>query len=308
MSQNKRAHRRRTGFTLIELLVVIAIIAVLIGLLLPAVQKVREAAARMKCQNNLKQMALAVHNFESTYQFFPHFGYGYGGSWMTKILPYIEQGNVYNISDYYVQSATIISTYLCPSDPFGSAPVGGGDNFAPTDYVAITGLTVLGPGFNYTLTEGIIQGATGLTGEMDKTYVTMSGITDGTSNTVMIGERPPVTDRSMGGWTGFRFEAGMGVDGTDVWATQTGGLMYDGGAPWAPGYGGTPCPNPPYYFGPGKPNDMCSYNHLWSNHTGGANFAFGDGSVRFISYGINYQTLLYLSTRAGGEVINDSNF
>src|SRR6516162_5828293 len=139
MSQNKRAQQGRTGFTLIELLVVIAIIVVLIGLLLTAVQKVRESAARLQCQNNLKQQALAVYNFENTLQYFPYNNYYIWQSWMTIILPFIEQGNVYNLdpmwtSGYYTppagstfeegydtQSATIIPTYLCPSDPLGRA-------------------------------------------------------------------------------------------------------------------------------------------------------------------------------------------
>ena len=101
----------------------------------------------------------------------------------------------------------------------------------------------------------------------------------------------------------------MGVAGTDVWATQKGGI-YAGGVYGlnGPGKGGTLCPNAPYYFGPGNPTQICSYNHLWSNHTGGANFAFGDGSVRFINYNVNYQIILYLATRNGGEVIDGSSF
>jgi prepilin-type N-terminal cleavage/methylation domain-containing protein/prepilin-type processing-associated H-X9-DG protein len=331
MSQNRRG---RIGFTLVELLVVIAIIAILIGLLLPAVQKVREAANVAKCQNNLKQQALAVHNFENTYQFFPFANYGTAQSWMTIILPFIEKGNVYNLDQmwssgyntwpatyngngYWTQGSTVIPTYLCPSDPGGSAQVevGGGyvptGGFAPTDYVAITGLTVFGAGkhyYNDPGTEGIIQGIF-YPGDVPSQQVTMVGITDGTSNTIMIGERPPAADRSNGAWEGAYCDTCMGVAGTDVWATQT-GIIYLalGNGMYGPGWGGTPCPNAPYYFGPGSPTNICSYNHLWSNHTGGANFAFGDGSVRFISYNVNYQIILYLATRNGGEVINGNSF
>jgi prepilin-type processing-associated H-X9-DG protein len=162
-------------------------------------------------------------------------------------------------------------------------------------------------------TEGIIQGVFwpaqfAQFGIRASPRVTMAGITDGTSNTVMIGERPPAADKSEGTWEGVWGEAGMGVAGTDVWATQTGSIRFGGVfGIFGPGAGGPPCPTPSY-FGPGSSTNICSYNHLWSNHTGGTNFAFGDGSVRFISYNINYQTLFYLSTRAGGEVINGSSF
>ena len=142
--------RIRSAFTLIELLVVIAIIAILIGLLLPAVQKVREAAARAKCQNNLKQLGLAMHNYHSALNMFPP-GQGVvvangnnGYNVLAHILPYIEQDNVYRSFDFLQSSstgnnatvrATVISTFLCPSDP-GVAPVPsatGGGNKLPLE-------------------------------------------------------------------------------------------------------------------------------------------------------------------------------
>jgi prepilin-type N-terminal cleavage/methylation domain-containing protein/prepilin-type processing-associated H-X9-DG protein len=305
----------RAGFTLVELLVVIAIIAILIGLLLPAVQKVREAANVTKCANNLKQMALAVHSFEGTYGYVPNSIYGFAGvqSWMTIILPYLEQGNVYNIdpmytsgwnpnpppgyvgiydpgASYFTQAQSVIPTFLCPSDPRGAFTL----NNAVSDYVAIVGpqswASVSG---GLGDTGGIIT-ANWSNSAIVQTQVTWVGVTDGTSNTIMLGERPPDALGIYGTWEGIMSESGVGVAGLDEWTSFTDFNTM------------TPCPFVAL-FGPASTVNDCAYNNVSSFHTGGANFAFGDGSVRFISYSINPQTLTNLSTRTGGEVIDDSS-
>ncbi len=328
--------RSRPGFTLIELLVVIAIIAILIGLLLPAVQKVRDAAARAQCQNNLKQIGLALHNYHDVNKKFPPAldrnrtnNGGTGGrywywSWLARTLHYIEGGNLWRAADAFAAvddakpfsypspyhswnpwgnfAATsgnvspinpafgaVVQTYSCPSDgrtlSAQSIPTGSGSTWASvglTAYVGVSGVTSAPPYNNP-------GDATGLLYMGSK--VRMGDIIDGTSNTLLAGERPPSKDMYYGWWF-----AGAGFNNTGVGDVVLGARETN----YATALG---CPTTRVGLQPGNPNDDCSQSHFWSFHEGGANFLLGDGSVRFVNYSAN-NVLPALVTRNGGEVFN----
>ena len=266
------ARFRSQGFTLIELLVVIAIIAVLIALLVPAVQKIRESAARTQDQNNLKQIGLALHGYHDTFKALP-----LGGSftvqthWMSEILPFLEMRKDLP-TDYKV------TIYFSPADInanriyiyMGNTP------YALTSYVGVSG----------------IDSRTGVFTSTDR--IKMSEITDGTSNTLMVGPRPSSHEGRWGWWNSdYWGDSFWHIGGsTIIYATDLTGT-------------GTPCPTGPQHWGPGDFNNDCSTNHFWSPFPNGGNWCFGDGTVRFISYSAS-AIMPSLATRAGSEQVDFS--
>jgi prepilin-type N-terminal cleavage/methylation domain-containing protein/prepilin-type processing-associated H-X9-DG protein len=330
-------HAPRKAFTLIELLVVIAIIAILIGLLLPAVQKIREAAARMQCTNNLKQIGLALHNYHDSNNSFPP-GYvdrnpagpstpdndlGPGWGWAALLLPYVEQGNVYNqinfsqgvgIGSNVAASQLPLKVYQCPSDPFQQAFPVYDSNFttpiatvAHGNYVGCNGWEevfwnsggVGDPAGNDGLSGGLGAAGNGLFYRNSRNR--FADVTDGLSNTIFVGERSG--DHAPSTWTGA-------VTGGRCPAWMAGQAVY------------SPPPGPAYdnadfdealVLSHGNATHLPSADFpifdpdvFYSMHTGrGANFLFGDGSVHFLTSGINPYTYQYLCTIAGGEVAND---
>jgi prepilin-type N-terminal cleavage/methylation domain-containing protein/prepilin-type processing-associated H-X9-DG protein len=294
---------RRSGFTLIELLVVIAIIAILIGLLMPAVQKVRESANRSQCMSQMKQIALAVHSYHDQYKRLPRARYTWkipppeapvtlAYSWIYFILPYMEQDALYKKIDPSPSlgggpySTQVLPMFLCPSDPrdltvdFGRGTVGSvTGTFGLNSYVGVIGtkFQVITP------TDGIFDTSQGMGWRL-------TDIRDGTTNTLMIGERPPSDDLKWGWWS---FS-----DVDNLLATQSNLNVYPTTSP--------PCPTV-NVFAPGDIRHNCDVLHFWSTHDGGGNWAFGDGSVRFISY-TGAAATIPLSTRSGGETVDASSY
>jgi prepilin-type processing-associated H-X9-DG protein len=313
-------------------LVVIAIIAILIGLLLPAVQKVREAAARAKCGNNLKQLGIALHAYHDTNGGIPAsrpYSSGYVGncvtigfnapvpptydsfgSWVYRCLPFIEQGNVAlqflasNASTLNNNYLTLVSTPLnilvCPSDGDATGQgttfqgsTGTNQNSAFTNYVGVTGNDEWNQ-YGYTGSNA----RNGMFAVNTWDYTASSGrvlgrsftsVTDGLSNTLFVGERPPAVTVPTGGsltigeWLYGDFFTTLAIPNyTNLW---------------------TPSCNGPSDFGPDVRGNVCAQMHFWSFHIGGGNFLLGDGSVRFSSYSVATTIIRPMASATGGEVI-----
>lgn len=331
----------RKGFTLIELLVVIAIIAILIALLLPAVQKVREAAARIQCTNNLKQIALACHSYHDVYKYFPNGcspdnggnnpnqGGGliqnspqtnsWGSSWMVYILPYLEQQNLFQKWSFTGQSGYTnsnngalisnlqISTYRCPSSvlPATWNNNGTGQQIMVPSYVGVAGSTLgeaNGQGSSY---DGGWMGIDGVLFTVSQVHIAQ--IQDGTSNQILIAEMSNYVMNSTGTKYGF---------GQQGISSGLNGIGYYG---WAMGSTNTALPPQDRQFncitqGPYQINQGCygsagctsadlDPNFAFSScHTGGAMFALADGSVHLITNNTTVATLQYLCSRNDGNV------
>jgi prepilin-type N-terminal cleavage/methylation domain-containing protein/prepilin-type processing-associated H-X9-DG protein len=300
-------HNRRLahGFTLIELLVVIAIISVLIALLLPAVQAAREAARRAQCVNNLMQLAIAVQNYESSHELLPPGvvnltgpivdqpkGYHFG--WVVQILPYCELKNVYNHFNFkmgvyelpnFTTRTTLVRSFVCPSDP--------GANRGPTG-LAMT---------NYAGSHNDIEApiATNNNGVLFlNSAIRFEDITDGTSQTIFLGEKS--NDGLGEGWaSGTRASlrnAGSGIN-RSVTAPLPGSFPGDDD-------GGDS--GPAKATGASSSDISTFVGGYASSHPGGANFAFGDGSVRFLKTSIGAITFRWLANRADGEIISADKF
>lgn len=313
--------RHKAGFTLVELLVVIAIIGVLVGLLLPAVQAAREAARRMQCSNNMKQIGLSLHNYHDTFGQLPAGSLGllnaagttyngHGWTWQAGILPYIEQGSLYeavqgpdgmgnemgdqNSGKPLVVRESIVSVFWCPSQP----DVSNGtqkNGYQPSNYNGNMG-TRIGNGNDNCICTGVATPAemrTAAWGCMNgngvfyvESRTRFRDVIDGLSNTIFVSEVPDSGGDVLGGF-------GAGCDRRAIFAT---------------GADGNPPNEMTEYLIAAEGNDPINggaEEASGSWHVGGATFAMGDGSVRFLSENMDMKTYQAISTRAGGEVTGE---
>lgn len=332
--------KARLGFTLIELLVVIAIIGVLIALLLPAVQAAREAARRAQCANNLKQLGVALHNYESSIGTFPigdiwldpqrgcDSNWQLGHAWMSLILGQMEQSTIYNSVNYalpYDRSANVtcylatISSYICPSDLRAEKMPPGYIGLIQSSYAGVRGLT---ENLGYTWTPGAGAPNAQRCFAIDSEGVfgrsiaySIADILDGTSNTFAVGETSRFKDEPGGspfnfGHIGSAWVGPSWVSGTTSWPED---VRVSSGAYVVPRLNAPPnrinATTVLTSVGPlawvNQPASLLLGQFGFrSLHPGGAQFLFCDGSVRFVKDAVARNTYRALGTRAGGEVIS----
>ena len=295
---------RRVGYSLIEVIVACGILALLVGLTLPAVQRVRESAHRTACKNNLKQIGLALLAYESSRGHFPP-GKAAGivgndpdllVSWRGLILPELGQDPLWSLArtacttsrrpwlaaehPAVTQCPTV---FLCPSDGGRISGVRVNPDGHPISLASYVGVSCSGKTPAHRA-DGLFGTREGEDGRK------MAEISDGASNTLAVGERPPPQTFAAGQWY------------ANVWyfvANDASCLDHSIGAVQYP-YGTSQCG--PGYFGPGKPEEECDQWHFWSRHTSGAHFSWIDGSVRFVPYSFA-ASLPDLASVAGGEAV-----
>jgi len=294
--------RQRRGAGLVELLVVLAIMGMVLGLGLSAVQRVRAAAEALACQNSMRQVAMGIHHYHLNHQMLPNRD-RWGGfearhyTWMVFLLPYVEEGALWQTtmtamsqrgvwpfqSPPHLGYVTPVPVYVCPADRRLLRPL--------TNEVEVTAAY-----HSYVGVGGDWHGDT-----MWNVYErTFGEVHDGLSNTLMLAERPPPASLLVGRWyTNVLHPRLTSPDLRLRWPSTI--VPYFG---ITSGYGlpfdcvGT------FTFGPGRLDNDCDRLHYWSLHRGGANFAFGDGSVRFLSYKIERDLYFALATISGGEAVS----
>ncbi len=290
----KNRSPRHRAFTLVELLVSLAIIGILIALIIPAVQKARDAANRTHCQNNLRQIGLALHHYHDSKRSLPPgcstkaTDYRFM-SWTARLLPWLEQEALWRKAEaafaadwrfwspaHFETRRAVVAIFVCPAHGQTIANPQPENTFAgTTHYLGVSGAND-GTGVLFT-----------------NSRVRLADVTDGTSQTLAAGERPPSLDHRFGWWY-----AGVGQMKDGSLDTHVAAVQYN------QTFRAPTCPDGPYTYQPGSVGNLCDMFHFWSLHSAGASFLFVDGSVRFLAYSAA-PIMPALATRAGGEPIRE---